>query len=77
MIWNILLKIPQNMSWKDYPMECDTLFHSCMNMFMHQHILKDNIILGEIKKYVIRYELQHHDLFMPISYYGLMKMIYK
>jgi hypothetical protein len=29
-------------------------------MFMHQHILKDNDILGKIKEYVIRYELQHH-----------------
>jgi hypothetical protein len=48
------------MSWKDYLVECDTLFHSHVNMFMHQHILKDKIILGKIKKYVIRYELQHH-----------------
>jgi hypothetical protein len=30
-------------------------------MFMHQHIFKNNIILGKIKKYVIRYELQHHE----------------
>ncbi len=49
------------MSWKDYLVECDTLFHSHVNMFMHQHIFKNNIILGKIKKYVIRYELQHHE----------------
>jgi hypothetical protein len=38
---------------------CATLCHSCVNMFMHQHILKDNGILGKIKEYVIHYELQH------------------
>jgi hypothetical protein len=48
------------MSWKDYLVECDTLFHSCVNMFMHQHIFLNNINLSEIKKYVIHYELQHH-----------------
>jgi hypothetical protein len=28
-------------------------------MFMHQHILNDNGILGKVKEYVIQYELQH------------------
>jgi hypothetical protein len=56
----LVKQIHQNMSWKNYPMECATLFHSCVNMFMHQHILEDNGILGKIKEYVIHYELQHH-----------------
>jgi hypothetical protein len=50
----------QNMSWKDCPMECATLFHYRVNMFMHQPILKSNGNLGiYIYIYVIRYELQH------------------
>jgi hypothetical protein len=55
----LVKQIHQNMSWKNYPMECATLFHSCVNIFMHQHILKDNGILSKIKEYVIHYELQH------------------
>jgi len=43
--------------WKNCLVECATLFHSHVNMFMHQHILKDNDILGKIKNYVICYEL--------------------
>jgi hypothetical protein len=37
-------QIHKNMSWKDCPVECVTLFHYCVNMFMHQHILKDIVI---------------------------------
>ncbi len=48
------------MSWKDCFVECATLFHSHVNMFMYKHILNDNGILGKIKEYVICYELQHH-----------------
>jgi hypothetical protein len=55
----LVKQIHKNMSWKDCLVECVTLFHFCVNMFMHQHVLKDNGILGEIKKYVIHYELQH------------------
>ncbi len=52
-------QIHKNMSWNFFPMECATLFHYCVNMFIHQHISKDNGILGKIKEYVIHYELQH------------------
>jgi len=48
------------MSWKDCPVECATLFHSHVDMFMHQYILNNIEILGKIKKYVIHHELQHH-----------------
>ncbi len=48
------------MSWKDCPVECATLFNFCVNMFMYKHISNDNGILGKVRKYVIRYELQHH-----------------
>jgi hypothetical protein len=34
-----------------------TLFHSQVDMFMHQHILNDNGMLGKVKEYVIQYEL--------------------
>jgi len=47
------------MSWKDCLVECATLFHSHVDMFMHKHILNDNGILGKVKEYVIRYELKH------------------
>jgi hypothetical protein len=39
--------------------ECPTLFHSQVDMFMHQHILNDNGILWKVKEYVIQYGLQH------------------
>jgi len=53
-------QIHKTMPWKDYLVECATLFHFHVNMFMHQHILKDNDILNKTKKYVICYELQHN-----------------
>ncbi len=53
-------QIHPNMSWKDCHVECATLFHSRVNMFMYKHILNDNGILGKVKEYVIHYELQHH-----------------
>jgi hypothetical protein len=56
----LVKQIHKNMSWKDCSLECATLFHFCVNMFMDQHILKDNDILSKIKEYVIHYELQHH-----------------
>jgi hypothetical protein len=55
----IVKQIHQNMSWKDCLVECVTLFHSRVNMFMYKHVLNDNGILGKVKKNVIRYELQH------------------
>ncbi len=56
----LVKQIHKTMSCKDCSLECAKLFHFHVNMFMHQHILKDNDILGKIKEYVIRYELQHH-----------------
>jgi hypothetical protein len=56
----LVKQIHKTMSCKECTVECATLFHSHVNMFMHQHILKDNDILGKIKEYVICYELQHH-----------------
>ncbi len=55
----IVKQIHQNMSCKDCPIECATLFHSHVNMFMYKHVLNDNGILGKVKEYVIHYELQH------------------
>jgi hypothetical protein len=37
------------MSWKYCLVEYATLFHSHVYMFMHQHVLKYNDILGKIK----------------------------
>ncbi len=73
----LIKKIHKNMSWKDCSVECATLFHFHVNMFMHQHILKDNGILGKIKEYVIHDNCNTMGLFMPISYYGVMKMVCK
>jgi hypothetical protein len=56
----IIKQIHPNMSWKDYPIECVTLFHSRVNMFVYKHILNNDNILSKVKKYVIHYELQHH-----------------
>ncbi len=36
----LVKQIHKNMSWKDCLVECATLFHSHVYMFMHQHILK-------------------------------------
>jgi hypothetical protein len=56
----LVKKLHGNMSWKDCHVECATLFHSHVDMFMHQYIFNNDEILGKIKKYVINYELQHH-----------------
>jgi hypothetical protein len=53
-------QIHPNMLWKDCLVECATLFHSRVNMFMHQHILNDNEILGKIKEYVMHCEIEHY-----------------
>ncbi len=45
----LIKQIHQSMSWKGCPMECATLFHYRVNMFMHQPILKDNGNLGKNK----------------------------
>jgi hypothetical protein len=50
-------QIHQNMSWNVCLVECATLFHSRVNMFMHQHILNYNDILG-FRVYFIFYSLQ-------------------
>jgi len=55
----LVKQIHKNMSWKDCLAKCVTLLHYHVSMFMYQLILKDNGILGKIKKYVIHYELQH------------------
>jgi hypothetical protein len=75
-IEHLVKQVVANMLWKDCLVECVTLFHSHVDMFMHQHILGDNGTLGKIKEYVIRYELQHCGFVMHISYYGLMTMIW-
>jgi hypothetical protein len=56
----IIKQIHLNMSWEDFPIECATLFHSRVNMFVYKHILNNNVILNKVKEYVIRYELQNH-----------------
>jgi hypothetical protein len=56
---HLVKQVLANMLWKDCHVECVTLFHSHVDMFMHQHILSDNGTLGKIKEYVICYELQH------------------
>jgi len=38
----IVKQIHPNMSGKDYLIECATLFHSHVHMFMYKHILNDN-----------------------------------
>jgi hypothetical protein len=53
----IVKQIHPNMSWKDCLVECATLFHSHVNMFMYKHISNDNGILGKVIEYVIHYEL--------------------
>ncbi len=56
----IIKQIHTNMSCKDCPIECATLFHYSVNMFIYVHILNNNVILSKAKEYVICYELQHH-----------------
>ncbi len=60
MIWNVLLNNYMKICHgKDCLMECATLFHSHVDIFMHQYILNDDGILGKIKECVIHYQLQH------------------
>jgi hypothetical protein len=45
----LVKQLHENMSQKDCLMECATLFHSCVDIFMHQYILNDDGILGKKK----------------------------
>jgi len=67
----IMKQIHPNMSWKDCPIECATLFHSCVNMFVYKHILNNNGTLSKVKEYVILYEYNIMDLLMLTLYCGL------
>jgi hypothetical protein len=49
----LVKQLLESMSWKDCLMECATLIHSCVDIFMHRYILNDDGILGKIKKNVI------------------------
>jgi hypothetical protein len=71
----IVKQIHQNMSWKDCLVECVTLFHSCVNMFMYKHVLNDNGILGKVKKMLFPMNYNIVDLFMLTLYYGFKKKI--
>jgi hypothetical protein len=56
----IVQQIDKSMTWKDCPVECASLFHSRVQKFLHDYILSEPCILGHVKEYVIRYEIQLH-----------------
>jgi hypothetical protein len=64
-------------SWKDGLVKCPTLFHSCLDIFMHQYVLNDDEILGKSKNmwFIMNYNIV--GMFMFILYYGLKNMIWK
>ena len=57
-IEDIAKTIDPSMSWKDGLVECATLFHACVEKFMHDILLCGSKILSTIDQYLIRYELQ-------------------
>jgi hypothetical protein len=71
----IVKQIHPNTSWKDYPIECATLFHSQVHMFMYKHILNDNGILGKVLNTLLIMNYNTVDLFMLTLYYGLKNKI--
>ncbi|MCO5551949.1 hypothetical protein L7F22_005456 [Adiantum nelumboides] len=48
-----------NYTWKDCPVECAVLFHTCLHNFLNAHILGGKAILGHVLHYLIRYEIQN------------------
>jgi hypothetical protein len=38
-----------NMTWKDCPIECVTLFHSTFEQFMQKYILFNNGVIGKVE----------------------------
>jgi hypothetical protein len=42
-----------NMTWKDCPIECATLFHSRFEQFMQKYILSSNGVIGKVEQHVI------------------------
>ena len=57
-IKHIAKTIDPSMSWKDYTVECVTLFHARVEKVMHDILLCGPNILDMIDQYVIRYKLQ-------------------
>ena len=56
-IKNITKTIDLLMSWKDFFVECATLFHARVKKFMHDILLFGPKRFGTIDQYVIRYEI--------------------
>jgi hypothetical protein len=55
----LIKNIDVNLTWKDYLIECATIFHSRFEEFMQKYILSKNGVDGKVEEYVIQYELQH------------------
>ena len=54
----IVQQIDKSMTWKDCHVECTSLFHSRVQKNLHEYILSGRCILGRVKEYVVRYEIQ-------------------
>lgn len=46
-------------TWEDCPVECVVVFHIRLKAFLNKYILPKNGILGRVKHYLIRYEIQN------------------
>ena len=55
---HMVQKIDASLTWKDCPVECAILFYARLKKFMHSYILSGPRILGYVKEYVLRYEIQ-------------------
>jgi hypothetical protein len=57
-IEHIVQKIDASLIWKDCRVECVSLFHARLQKNLHSYILSGPHILGCVKEYVVRYEIQ-------------------
>ena len=57
-IEQIVQQIDKFMTWKDYPVERASLFHSRVQKNLHDYIFSGLCILDRVKEYIVRYEIQ-------------------
>jgi hypothetical protein len=56
--WKIVKHLHASLNWKYCPTKCDMLFHARVEKLMQQRLLSSHHLYGNIKEYVIRYEIQ-------------------
>ena len=61
-IEHIVQKIDASLTWKDCHVECASMFHARLQKNLHSYILLGPRVLGCVKEYMVRYEIQFRRL---------------